>query len=300
MELKQLRYFQVVAKHQHMTRAANELHISQPSLSKTIATLEAEIGADLFDRISGGIMLNAVGQQFLARIDRSLMELEDAVREAGTKDTGRVTFAAGNASMCEAFMYRFIRAHPSIFLRHYPMPYKRMREALEKGDIDFALTYDNLTSNHISWDVLASEQVLLLVSNQHPLAGQDTVDLCNFKDERFIFNNSDFGIAEIGSSFCRDAGFEPKLLFEGDAPKMALRLVADGLGVMFMSAFEYQWHTEPEVWEPLFSRVKAMHIQNPVCSRDVGVAYLKNHYLSPSTTVFLTGLQTYFNSFAQS
>ena len=69
MELNQLRYFQIVAKYEQMTRAAEELHISQSSLSKTISMLEKDVGAKLFDRMGNRIVLNAVGRAFLSRIE---------------------------------------------------------------------------------------------------------------------------------------------------------------------------------------------------------------------------------------
>lgn len=296
MELNQLRYFQVVAKHQHMTRAANELQISQSSLSKTITALEKDVGANLFDRIGGRIVLNAVGKQFLERIDRSLMEIDDAVREANTNDTGQVTFAAGNSATCASYMYNFIQKHLSIRLNHYPMPNKRMHEALEQGGIDFALSYDNLTSEKILWQPLVKEEVLLLVSCRHASADRNYADLEEFKDDLFIFNNSDFGATEIGDYFCKQAGFEPRILFEGDEPRLALRLVSDNYGVMFMSTYEYRWHTAPEIVDTVFSTIKAIHLESPNCCRVLGLAQLKNHYISPSAQLFISGLKEFFCS----
>ena len=294
MELNQLHYFQVVAKYQHMTRAAEELHISQSSLSKTIAMLEQEVGTRLFDRIGRRIVLNPVGRQFLTRIDRGLMEIDDAVREAAAEDQGTVSFATANPPICAAYMYNFIRSHPSIHLHHFPMPFKRIREALDQGEIDFAISYDNLTSDTVAWDVLGKEEVLLLVSNQHPLAAAGAITLESMKHNAFIFNNVDFGISEIGSDFCRQAGFEPRTLFEGDLMKMSLQLVADNLAVMFMSSYEYQWHTHMGACDPSFQQIRPLHITAPHCCRDIGLGYLKNRYMSPSARLFVDGLRGFF------
>ncbi len=294
MELNQLYYFQVVAKYQHMTRAAEELHISQSSLSKTIALLEKEIGVPLFDRIGRRIMLNSTGQQFLARIDRGLMEIDDAVREAAAEDHGTVSFATSNPPICATYMYQFIRSHPAINLRHFPMPFKRIREALDQGEIDFAISYDSLVSDTIAWDIIGQEEVLLLVSSAHPLAGSGSVPLEAMKHERFIFNNVDFGISEIGSTFCHQAGFEPNILFEGDLMKMSLQLVSDNLAVMFMSTYEYQWHTNLGHPDPSFEQITPLRISAPVCTRSIGLGYLKNRYLSPSARMFTQGLRQFF------
>ena len=294
MELNQLYYFQVVAKYQHMTRAAEELHISQSSLSKTIAMLEKEVGTQLFDRIGRRIVLNSVGRQFLARIDRGLMEIDDAVREAAAEDQGTVSFATANPPICAAYMYEFIRTHPSIRLQHFPMPFKRIREALEQGEIDFAISYDNLASDTVAWDTMGEEEVLLLVSSRHPLAHTGSVPLEAMKQDPFIFNNMDFGISEIGSDFFRQAGFEPRTLFEGDLMKMALQLVADNMAVMFMSSYEYQWHTGMGAMDPSFEHIRPLHITSPVCRRTIGLGYMKNRYMSPSARLFVNGLREFF------
>lgn len=109
MELNQLRYFQIVAKYEQMTRAAEELHISQSSLSKTISMLEKDVGAKLFDRMGNHIVLNSVGKAFLNRVDRLLLELEDAVKEANASDYGSIHFAANVSGICTNYIDSFLR-----------------------------------------------------------------------------------------------------------------------------------------------------------------------------------------------
>lgn len=290
MELNQLRYFQVVAKHQNMTRAAEELHISQSSLSKTISTLEAAVGASLFDRTGNRIVLNEVGRRFLDRVDRSLLELEDAVREASDSDAGTVTFATSISGLCTDYMADYIEAHPSIRLRHMLMPAERMAAALEDGVIDFALGFDNLTSERISWEPLCRDEVLLLTSDTHPLADEEKVRLLDFRKERFISSSIGFGVLEAGEQFCREAGFVPDLMFDGNEPELAERLVAEGKGVMFMSERVYRWRMSMEVVDPPLRHIRGLHIWEPVCTRTLGLGQLRNHYISPSAKKFLDGL----------
>ncbi len=299
MEFNQLHYFQVVAKYQHMTLAAEELHISQSSLSKTIAMLEKEVGTQFFDRIGRRIVLNSVGQQFLTRIDRGLMEIDDAVREATSEDLGVVSFGTSRPPVCAAYLCQFIREHPSIRLQLFSMPPKRIRQALDQGEIDFALSYDSLSSDTIAWDVVSHEELLLLVSAKHPLANAGSVPLSAVKDDKFIFNNTDFGLGEIGSNFCRQAGFEPDILFEGDLIKLSLQLVADGLAVMLISSYEYRWHTFSGATGPISRDICALHISEPQCYREVGLGYLKNRYISPSAGMFAAGLREFFKQESQ-
>lgn len=295
MELNQLRYFQVVAKYQHMTRAAEELHISQSSLSKTIATLEADVGVNLFDRTGNRIALNDVGRRFLSRVERSLMELEDAVREANDTDTGSVAFATSISGLCTDYMTDFLFRYPNIRVKHYLMPAERMKAALEGGLIDFALSFDNLTSEHISWTPVAQEDVLLLVSEKHPLAQRETVDLAEFQNQRFICNNSGFGILEVGEAFCQEAGFVQNVLFEGNEPELAEKMVAENYGVMFMSSIVYSWRMGMEIIDPPLTHIRALKIHSPVCKRTLGLGQLANHYVSPSAALFRQGLLKSFD-----
>ena len=290
MELNQLRYFQVVAKHQHMTRAAEELHISQSSLSKTIATLEADVGAALFDRTGNRIVLNEVGRRFLDRVERSLMELEDAVREASDSDAGSVAFATSISGLCTDYMTEFIETHPNIRLKHFLMPAERMADALESGMIDFALGFDNLTSERIEWTPLCQDEVLLLVGETHPLACKETVRLSEFREDRFLSSSTGFGVLEAGEGFCRQAGFVPNLIFEGNEPELAEKLVAQGMGVMFMSGLVFRWRMGMEIIDPPLRHIRGLHIWEPACTRTLGLGQLKNHYISPSAKLFLDGL----------
>src|SRR3954454_11868431 len=104
MELLQLKYFQTVARIEHMTKAAEELHIAQPALSKTIARLESDLGVPLFDRHKRQITLNAFGRIFLEQVEIELTALEEGKRrvteEAGL-ERGRVFLATTNHK-CDA------------------------------------------------------------------------------------------------------------------------------------------------------------------------------------------------------
>ena len=290
MELNQLRYFQVVAAHQHMTQAANELHISQSSLSKTISTLEHDVGVRLFDRTGNRIALNAVGRRFLERVNRALRELDDAVSEAGSSDSGSVSFAAGISGLCADFLSEYLLNYPEVQVRQYLLPKEQMISALEGSMIDFAISYDNLISENISWEPVVEDEVLLLVSRNHPLARRGTVSMQELRNENFIYTTDGYGIMESGEEFCRKAGFVPRVLFEGNEPAMTMKLVAGNLGVMFMSSMIYQWHIHMEVPDPPYSYITALHLKDPVCARTLGVAQLRDHYISATAESFRDGL----------
>ena len=105
MELTQLRYFKKVAKTEHITKAAEELHITQPALSRTISRLEEQVGVRLFDRNNNKIRLNSFGYVFLKRVERAFSELDDGLKEVSdmySLDKGKIVFSTSEScsSIC--------------------------------------------------------------------------------------------------------------------------------------------------------------------------------------------------------
>ncbi|SFC88903.1 regulatory helix-turn-helix protein, lysR family [Bacillus sp. OV322] len=120
MELLQLKYFQTVARLEHMTHAAEELKIAQPSLSKTISRLEEDLGVPLFDRIGRQIKLNQYGKTFLTRVDRIFMELGEAKRELeylSGLHLGMVQLAISIPSILPDLISSFLAQHKNIFFQ---------------------------------------------------------------------------------------------------------------------------------------------------------------------------------------
>lgn len=296
MELNQLRYFQTVAKYQQMTRAAEELHISQSSLSKTISTLEQNLGAQLFDRIGNRIVLNSVGRTFLQRVDRILMDLEDAVQEATSGDRGSIFFAANIPGLCTNYLDAFLRSHPDVSLQQSLMDPAQMTKALESGSLDCALSFLDISSEQISWTRLVDEELLVLVSNGHPLADRKEISFAELRNERFVCNNSGFGVKDILMEQGKNAGFQPNILFDGNEPELSFKLVAENFGVMMMSSIVYSWLMGMEIIDPPLNYITALRITGDACYRPLGIAVRKGHYLSPTASAFIEGLAAHFTA----
>lgn len=296
MELNQLRYFQTVAKYEQMTKAAEVLCISQSSLSKTISMLERDIGAKLFDRLGNRIVLNQVGRAFLARVDRLLLELDDAVLEATSIDSGTVRFAANISGLCTNYIDAFIRQNPKVKLQQSMLDPEQMVAALENGELDCALSFTDISSEKISWTRLVNEEMLMLVSKRHPLAWSGEAPLSAFAQDLFVCNNSGFGVREILLHHCKAAGFQPDIVFDGNEPELAFKLVAENYGVMMISSLVYGWKMSMEIVDPPLTYSTAVRLSGPDCVRPLGLAQLNHHYISKTAEQFIQGLREYFAS----
>ena len=115
MELTQLRYFQTAAYYQHISRAAEELNISQPALSTMISRLEKELGVPLFDHNGRSIILNQNGQRFLQRVNHILMEVENSKRELqdiADEGDNSISLAVSSSQFLQG-MHAFMSQHPN-------------------------------------------------------------------------------------------------------------------------------------------------------------------------------------------
>ena len=294
MELNQLRYFQTVARFQQMTKAAEELHISQSSLSKTISMLERDVGAKLFDRLGNRIILNRTGQTFLKRVDRALLELEDAVREVNASDCGSIHFAASIPGLCTSYLDAFLQSCPQVMLRQSIMGPEEMTAALESGELDCALTFSDISSERITCETLVQEEMLMLVSRNHPLADYEKAPLSVFAEELFVCNNADENTRQMLYDHCRQAGFVPHMGFDGNELELAFKLVAENHGVMMISSLIYHWMMSMEIITPPLHYITPIEITEPRCQRALSLAMLDNHYVSKTTEQFIAGLRDYF------
>ncbi|HEY1176897.1 MAG TPA: LysR family transcriptional regulator, partial [Phytomonospora sp.] len=148
MDLLQLRYFRAVARKEHISRAAEELRVAQPSLSRTIARLEDELGVPLFDRKGRRIVLNRYGAAFLDRVERALRELDDGRRELAELagfDAGDVAIASETLLSLTALLTGFVKAHPGVRVGLRQAAPAEMSRWLREGVVHVCMASQPLT-----------------------------------------------------------------------------------------------------------------------------------------------------------
>jgi DNA-binding transcriptional LysR family regulator len=294
MEFLQLHYFRTVARTEHMTKAAEELRIAQPSLSKTIARLEADLGVPLFDRQGRQLRLNAFGKAFLKRVDRAFMELNEGRRElrdlAGLQ-RGMITIAVSIPRILPELLQAFLKEYPNVLFRQLYESTSSIKRLLENGEIDFGISSVPIAGPGLEWKPLVTEEVFLIVPLGHPLARRESIALSEVKDEPFISMSAGFGFRDLTDAFCREAGFTPNIAFEGDEPYSIGRLVEQGLGVAFIPALSTNWESRPAV--------KRLRIEQPACRRTIGMGWSKRRYLSLAARRFRERVKEHFAGLSQ-
>ena len=258
-----LRHFVAVARTEHVTRAAQELGMPQPTLSRSIARLESDLGLDLFVRRGRLLRLTTSGRLLLEHAERALAELETALRAlAGddSPDSGRVAFGflhtLGGATVPQ-LLREFRAQHPGVRFELVQRGHGVLLEMLLSGAVDLCLTSPLPDDPGLVVRALSEQRLSLVVPPDHPLARRRRLRLADASGEDFVGLERGYGLRATTDAWCREAGFVPRLAFEGEEIDTVRGLVAAGLGVALLpqDVTGARWGVvEVEVVEPRTSR----------------------------------------------
>jgi DNA-binding transcriptional LysR family regulator len=258
MELLQLRYFQAVARREHVSQAAQELHVAQPSVSRAVARLEAELGVPLFDRQGRRVRLNPFGAAFLRRVDRALGELDDArseLEDAAGLEHGNVAVAAETLLTLTTLLADFLAEHPGVSFQLYQSSAELMADQLHTGEVDLCLASQPLLDPSFSTIELVREQVLLAVPLTHPLAQRKRVNMTALAQVPFITTRPGHWLRTLADQLFTTAGIKPTIACQGDEPTAIRPLISAGLGIGLLPESSRQSTTHPPVaWLRLNTR----------------------------------------------
>jgi DNA-binding transcriptional LysR family regulator len=281
VDLLQLRYFQAVARREHVSRAAGDLHVAQPSLSRAIARLEAELGVPLFDREGRRVRLNRFGTAFARRVDSALAALDEGRRElhdAAGLDHGTVALAAETLRTLTGLLAGFLAEHPGVRFRLFQSSAQAMLGQLRTGELDLCFASQPLTGPSLETIELASEEVLLAVPSAHPLAGRSRVGIGELADEPFVTTRPGYWQRALADQLFAQAGIRPAIACEGDEPGAIRGLISAGLGVGILPAISRDAVAHPPVaW---------LHLDAPGAFRTLRLVWRKDSYMSVAARRF--------------
>lgn len=242
MELYQLRYFLTVAETEHLTHSAELLHIAQPSLTKVIHNLEAELGVPLFIHRGRRIVLSEYGQLFRDRLIPIMRELDGLSEELRRMmpdggETIRLNVLAASAFITEAVV-RYKRLHPEVRFE--------FTQNGKDDTCDISVTthewYGRTTAPEAPGDTnefICAERIFLACPNEERFAGKDGIYLCEAAEESFISLSEARDFRVICDKLCRACGFHPNIIFESDSPNAVIGMISSGFGVGFWPEFTW-------------------------------------------------------------
>jgi LysR family transcriptional regulator, transcription activator of glutamate synthase operon len=286
MELRQLRYLVALADECHFTRAAAREHIAQPALSQQIRRLEAEVGLALVERTTRKVALTGAGELLVARARHILSELEAAQAELQTLagvQGGRLAVGAlhtmGPVDL-SLLLASFHRDHPAVELTVREQSSEELAEMLREDVVDLAFlsVTERIPRRGLELHPLVSEELVVVVAPQHPLAGRDVVRLRELAGEPFIAFRHGSRLRELLDSGAAAAGFEPRIALESNESRRIRSLVTGGLGVALLPRSDADGQGSP---------VSIARLVEPEMRRDVSLASRAGRRHSPAATAFL-------------
>lgn len=280
MTLLQLQYFRTLARVLHYTRAAEELHIAQPSLSYSISELEKELGVKLFEKENRKITLTVYGQQFLPYAEKALALLDE-----GAGVLKQMSGAALQVVRLGYFHSISASLIPSVMEGVYSRPEnKELRiqfteatsydifNLLKKGELDlaFCMHRDEWTESI----TIMKQPLYLAVPSNHPLAGRSSVNFAEFARDPQIMLDKPSSLRTRLDRIFTQRGVIPKVVFEVRECNAALQYVALKFGVSVL----------PQVPAMESDKVSIIPIADggQEFVRTVYLSWARNHPLSPA------------------
>ena len=243
MELRQLEYFVAVAEAANFTRAAERVHISQSGVSAQVKQLEAELGAELFDRSARAARLTPAGAAALPHA-RAALAAAARARQAVDNVSGLVRgrLIVGMVMGCTVTplfdaLAGFHRQHPGVEIALQEESSDVLIENVRSGGQDLALVgVAGDPPAGLSSEVIVSEGLVAAVAADHPLAGRSAVDLGTLCAYDIVCLPVGTGIRSVFDQACAAVGLRPEVALQATAPGAVADLAARGLGVAVLSA----------------------------------------------------------------
>jgi DNA-binding transcriptional LysR family regulator len=244
MELRHLRYFVAVAEELNFTRAAEKLHLAQPSLTRQIHNLEEELKVRLLDRSGNRVALTEEGRGFLVDARRLVtlsLESVKAVQRFSRGESGQLNLGylfKFNFDLLPATLVTFYHTCPEIAVNLFDMSPAEQLRALEARKIDLGFIglrppagNKNLAS--LDWECVAHHSVVVVLPRTHPLTKKSKIKMSDLKALFFVVMSEEShpGSHYWLSGLCQQAAFTPRILQDVDLESGIMTFVAEGFGV---------------------------------------------------------------------
>jgi LysR family hydrogen peroxide-inducible transcriptional activator len=285
MEMHQLRYVVAIARTGNFSRAAEQCHVAQPSLSQQIRKLEDELGERLFDRMKREVRPTPQGENFLRRAVRILEEVDAAKREAtDAQDLPRGALTIGVLPTIAPYllpevMAQFAQEFPGVEIVVQEDTTARLLKLALDHEIDFALASRPFQNERLEVKTLFSEELLLALPPGHRLTRKGTVAVADLKGERLMVMKEGHCLGDQVLGFCDRRDVRPKISFRSSQLETIQALVSSGLGISLIPAMAARSKREhlPEY----------RSLQSPTPEREIVTAWPKQRPPGRAANEFL-------------
>lgn len=283
MEIHQLQYVLAVSKHNSFTRAAEEIKVSQSSLSQQINKLENELGINLFLRTTRSVHLTSAGKDFVIHASRIVSELQETrqnMLEYVSIEKGHLSVGVLPTIVYYHFpslLASFQKNYPGVKISLLESQCEDLLHMLHTSEIDAAILSQTRADSDIIFYPMFVDRLVVVTSKNHPLSLCQSVTLNDLKNEEFIVPPENSGHYQDFHAACQTAGFEPVIAMSCPQVQTILALVEEELGITVLSSYGTRVKSPNLTVIPLL----------PTIHRKIVLAVRKNTDISPALKVFV-------------
>jgi LysR family cyn operon transcriptional activator len=285
IELRHLRYFLAVAESAHFTKAAQRLHVTQPTLSHQIRQLEGQLNMPLFDRIGRRVRLTSAGELLLPHARRVLHELQDAQAALGElHGLKRGELKVGivqtvNACVIPEIVAQFSAAHPGIRVACSEMAVEDIEAGLESGALDLGIGFLPACRKSLDGEKLFTEELVAVVSTAHPLTKRRKLRVRELGAEPLVLLSGKYCTRQLINRAFATAGVRPEVQVEMNSVESILSTVRQGRLATLLPSLALCQRDEG---------LKAIPLIEPKPRRSVGLLWLRGAHRRAAAEVFAT------------
>ncbi|MBS6397678.1 MAG: LysR family transcriptional regulator [Clostridiales bacterium] len=296
MDFQKFEYFMTIAKHQNLTKAAQELYVSQPTLTKFLQKLEQELGGKLFRRNGHTYDLTFLGQRYLEYAKKALMlrqDWEKQLQDMKSSFEGELNIAfptMRSACIIPQVLQSFHKLHPCVRINICEQNSSIQESLLADSKLDFAIFSDWQPLPSLTYEFLTMEEIVLVLPPEHPLCThavdrEDThypwIDLSLLADTPFILHFPEQNTGRAAQQLFDQYHIKPPVHFQSRNSQLCIQLASQGFGACFA----------PETYVRHSAKVTPLctfSVGNPPISNRLVLAYRKNSYLSTYAQDFIS------------
>ncbi|PYY28737.1 Transcriptional regulator [Paenibacillus illinoisensis] len=292
MEFRQLQYTLQIAAERNFSRAAEKLHIAQPSLSQQLSKLEKELGVLLFQRNTSTVELTHAGVTFVEQAQKIVDAVEllrQEMSDISQLRKGKVVVGSmpiTGSHLLPHVLPAYQQAYPDIEVTLLEDAGLTLEKLTASGKADLSLLSLPLQEPSLSYVAIGEELIDLAVPPHHPLAVRGNPDhpipvhMEELRDESFVVLKKGQGFRKLTFDLCEQAGFDPRVVFESNNIETVQSLVATGMGITLVPRFIARAPRSEFV--PVY-----VPLAEPVPSRTLVVAYRQGRVLSKAAEAFI-------------
>ena len=283
MELNKLYYFHVTAKYQNITKAAEELYISQPALTKTIKAMESEFELPLFQRKGRHIYQTSFGRYLKGETDKIFAVINNISAEIKkikneSNSSIRLNVLAATSIVTDAVLEYKKTNKDAIF--HIIQN--------EEANCDISVTTNSVNFENLpdfAEKCIFEEKIYLAAPKSDEYANKTSISLNEVRNKGFVNLSGSRLFRVVCDKLCESVGFIPKIIFESDSPATVKNIIKTGMGIGFWP--EFSWSEFP------VNDINLIPITNPICQRELIIGLHTNAFTPEIVSDFYRFLLNY-------